>query len=111
MLLADELIGAVAGLAGLAVEQGVGKAGYMAGGDPGLGVHDDGGVQTHVIGALLNEFFEPGFFDVVLELNAEGAVVPGICKTAVDLAAGVHYAAVFAPVSYTHLTLPTILLV
>ena len=96
MLLTDELVGAVAGLAGLAVEQGIGEAGHMAGGDPGLGVHDDGGVQTHVVGALLNEFLEPGLLDVVLELNAEGAVVPGVCKTAVDLAARVHEAAVFA---------------
>ena len=96
MLLTDELVGAVAGLAGLAVEQGIGEAGHMAGRDPGLGVHDDGGVKAHVIGALLNELFEPGLLDVVFELNAEGTVVPGVGKSAVDLAAGVHEAAVFA---------------
>ena len=46
MLLTDQLIGAVAGLAGTAVQQGVREAGNVAGGHPGLGVHNDGGIQA-----------------------------------------------------------------
>ena len=44
----------------------------------------------------LNKLLEPCTLDVVLELNAQRAVVPGVCKTAVDLAACVYKAAVFA---------------
>ncbi len=57
MAVADELIGAVAGLAAFAVQQRVGEAGQVAAGDPGLRVHDNGGVQPNVGGALLDEFF------------------------------------------------------
>ena len=93
---ADELVGSVSCLAGLAVEQGVGEAGDVAGGDPGLGVHEDGGVEADVVLALLHELLEPCLLHVVLELHAEGTVVPGVCKPAVDLAARVYKAAVLA---------------
>ena len=96
MLLADELIGAVTRAAGFAVEQGVGEARNVAGRDPRLRVHDNGGVETDVVRALLHELLEPRLFDVVLELHAERAVVPGIGKAAVDLAACVDKAAVLA---------------
>ena len=46
--LTDQLIGTVAGLAGTAVQQGVREAGNVAGGHPGLGVHNDGGIQAHI---------------------------------------------------------------
>ena len=68
----------------------------MAAGHPGLGVHEDGGVQTHVIGVLLDELLPPGFLDVVLELHAQGAVVPGVGKAAVDLTACEDKAAALA---------------
>ena len=96
VLLADELVGTVAGLAGLAVEQGVGEAGHMTGGYPGLGVHDDGCVKTDIVGALLNELLQPCLLDIVFELDAERAIVPAVCKTAVDLTAGIDISAVFA---------------
>ena len=96
VLLGDKLVGSVAGFAGLAVEQRVREAGHVAGGDPGLGVHDDGGVKTDIVGAFLNELLQPGFLDIVLELHAERAVVPAVCKSAVDLAACVNIAAVLA---------------
>ena len=38
--------------------------------------------------------YPPSFLDVVLELNAQGAVVPGVGETAVDLGAGEDEAAV-----------------
>ena len=83
MLGGNELVGTVAGLAGLAVEQRVGEAGHMAGRDPRLRIHDDRGVQTDVVGAFLHEFLEPRLFDVVLEFYAKRAVVPAVGQTAV----------------------------
>ena len=68
----------------------------MAGGDPSLGVHDDGGVKTDIVGAFLNKLLQPGLLDIVLELHAERAVVPAVCKSAVDLASCVNIATVFA---------------
>ena len=70
----------------------------MAGGDPGGGVHQDGGVQTHVIVGLLDKLLQPGLLDVVLELHAQRAVVPGVGQAAVNLGAGVDIAPVFAEV-------------
>ena len=68
----------------------------MAAGHPGLGVHEDGGVLTHVVGVLLHELLPPGLFDVVLQLHAKGAVVPRVGQAAVDLRACEDDAAVFA---------------
>ena len=92
----DELVGAEALLALLAVHQGIGEAGQMAAGHPGLGVHEDGGVLPHVVGVLLHELFPPCLFDVVLQLHAQRAVVPCVGKAAVDLGACEDDAAVFA---------------
>ena len=90
----DELVGAEALLALLAVHQRIGEAGQMAAGHPRLGVHEDGGILSHVVGILLHEFLPPGLFDVVLQLHAQRTVVPGVGKAAVDLAAGEDDAAV-----------------
>ena len=98
MLVADQLVGAMTRLARLAVEQRVGEAGDVTGCDPGLRVHDDGSVETDVVGALLHEFLEPCLFDIVFELHTERTVVPAVCQTAVDFAAGEDKAAVFAEV-------------
>ena len=65
----------------------------MAGGDPGLGVHEDGGVLAHVVGVLLDELLPPGLLHVVLQLHTQRAVVPGVGQTAVNLGAGEHEAA------------------
>ena len=92
----DELVRPEALVALTAVHQGVGKAAQMAGGDPGLGVHEDGRVKAHVVGVLLHEFLPPGFFHVVLQLNAQGTVVPGVGQPSVDLGTGEDKAAVFA---------------
>ena len=92
----DELVGAEAGFALAAVEQRIGEAADVTGSDPGLRVHQDRGVETDVIGAFLNEFLPPGVADVVFELAAERAVVPGVGKAAVNFGAGEDKAAVFA---------------
>ena len=70
----------------------------MAGGDPGLGIHDDRRVEPDVVGAFLHEFLEPGLLHVVFELNAQRAVVPAVGESAVNLAAGEDKAAVFAEI-------------
>ena len=59
-------------------------------------IHDDRSVEADVVWAFLHELLQPYLFDVVFELNAERAVVPGVCKAAVYLASGIHIAAVFA---------------
>ena len=92
----DELVGAEALLALLAVHQGIGEACQMTAGHPRLGVHEDGGVLPHVVGVFLHELLPPGLLDVVLQLHAQGAVVPCVGKAAVDFGACKDDAAVFA---------------
>ena len=89
-------VGPVAHLAGLAVDERVVEGGDVAGGDPDLRVHQYRRVETDVVGVLLDELLPPGLFDVVLELRTEGAVVPAVGKTAVDLAPGVDEAPILA---------------
>ena len=91
-----QLVCAVTHLAGLAVDQRIVEGGHVAGGNPHLGIHQDGGVQAYVVGVLLNEFLPPGTLDVVLQFNAEGAVVPGVGKTAVNFGACINKTSVFA---------------
>ena len=96
--IADQLIGTVTCLAGLAVQQGIAEACHVTGGDPGLGIHDDGCIQTHIIGAFLHKLLHPCLFDIILELDAQRTVIPAVCQTAVHLTAGIHKAAVFAEI-------------
>ena len=83
----NQLVGPEALLALLTVHQGIGKAAQMAGGNPSLRIHQNGGVEPDVVGILLNKFFPPGLFHVVLQLNAQRTVIPGVGKTAINLAA------------------------
>ena len=92
----DDLVRAETLMALAAVHQRVGEAAEVTGGDPGLGIHQNGGVQTDVVGVLLHELLPPGALDVVLQLRAERTVVPGVGETAVDFAARENEAAVFA---------------
>ena len=92
----DHLVGTEALVALAAVHQRVGEAAQMAGGDPGLRVHQDRGVEADVVAVLLNELLPPGALDVVFQLHAQRAVVPGVGEAAVDLGAGEDEAAVFA---------------
>ena len=92
----DQLIGAEALVTLAAVHQGIGEAAEVTAGHPGLGIHQDGSVQAHVVGVLLDELLPPGVLDILLQLRTKRAVVPGVGKAAVDLAAGEHEAPVFA---------------
>ena len=88
----NELVRAVPGVAALAVDQRIVEGRHVAGGHPDLRVHEDGGVETHVVGVFLHKLLPPRALDVVLQLHAERAVVPGVCKAAVDLGARVNKA-------------------
>ena len=92
----DELVGAVAHLAGLAVDERVIERRHVAGSHPDLRVHEDSGVEPDVVGVFLHELLPPRALDVVFQLHAERAVVPGVGEAAVDLGTGVHKAAVLA---------------
>ena len=91
-----ELIGSESGLTLLTVHKRIRKAAHVSGRHPRFGVHQDRRVESHVVRALLDEFFPPRLFDVVLELDAERAVVPGVGESAVYLRAGVYEAPALA---------------
>ena len=84
----DDLVGAEALLALLTVHQGVREAAHMAGGHPHLGIHQDGGVQTHVIGVLLDKLLPPCLLHIVFQFHTQRTVVPGVGQAAIDLRAG-----------------------
>ena len=79
----------------LTVHQRVGKSAQMSGCHPGLGIHQDRAVHTHIIRGLLNELLPPGFFYVILQFHAKIAVIPRIRQTSVDLGAGIYEASRF----------------
>ena len=97
----NQLVRPLTGAAALAVHQGVGEVAHMPGGNPGGGVHEDGGIQTHIVFGLLDELLQPCLFYIVLELHTQRAVVPCIGKTAVDFGTGIHKAPVLTQV-YHH---------
>lgn len=91
-----QVILAEALFAGFAIDERVGEVGDMAAGDPGGGVHEDGGIESFDIVALINHGAPPGFFDIAFEFDPDGSVIPGAAKSAVDLAALENDAAAFA---------------
>ena len=93
--LIDKIIRAEAHLALLAVEQGIGEAGYMTARFPNPGMHEDIGVDFKAVMTLLNEALAPGLLDVVLEPCAKRAVIPCVGETAVDFRPSENVAPVF----------------
>ena len=65
-----DIVSSLSCLALLAVDKGIRETAYVTGCHPCLGVHDDSGIETYVIRALLHELLPPCGLDVVLELNA-----------------------------------------
>ena len=94
----QDVVRAVAPLGGPAVHHGVREAAHMTAGHPGLGVLNNGRIDAddveHVsIGAdrgTLHHVAPPTIAQVVLELGAQGAIVPEAVEASVDLAGGVH---------------------
>ena len=92
----DQLIRAKARLAGLAIHQRVVEVADVAARHPNLTVHQNRAVDADVVLVLLHELLPPRALDVVLELNAQRAVIPRVGQTAVDFGAGEHEAAALA---------------
>ena len=72
-------------MVGLALDQRVAERADVPGRHPHLRVHEDPGIEPDDVVALLDHRPPPGALDVVLELDAEGAVVPDRVDAAVDL--------------------------
>ena len=88
----DEVVGTVSGLTGLAVHQRIGETAQVTGCHPCLRIHDNGGIQSHVIRGFLDELFPPCTLDVVFQLYAQRTVVPGVSQTAVNFRTRVYKA-------------------
>ncbi len=87
VFLLDELIGAVAGFAGFAVDHRVVEGGDVTRRLPNLRVHEDRGVQADVRRGFLDEFLPPHRADVPFHLHPKGTIVPRIGQPAVNLRA------------------------
>ena len=83
-------------MAGLAFDQRIAERADVARRHPHLRVHQDARVEAHDVVPLLDHRPPPGALDVVLELHAEGPVVPHGVDAAVDLRAGEDEAAPLA---------------
>ena len=89
----DEVVGAATAFARAAVHERVGKSAQMTGRLPSTSVHEYCAVQPEVVFALGHELAPPRFFDIVVQLHADGSVVPGVGEAAVNLAAREDYSA------------------
>ena len=86
----NKIVGTVTSLALLTVHKRIGKSSDMTGSYPSLRIHKDSTVKTDIILVFLNEFLEPSLLDIIFKLNAERAVVPCVCKTAVNFTACIN---------------------
>ncbi len=91
-----QVVGPEALVARLALRQRVGEGVDVTGRDPDVARQDDCRVQPDDVLAALDHRPPPLAPDVLLQLDAERAVVPGGAGTAVDLAAGVDETAPLA---------------
>ena len=90
---AGELVEPEPAVVGRALDERIAERADVAGRDPDLRVHQDPGIEPDDVVALLDHRPPPGPLDVVLELDAEGPVVPHGVDAAVDLARGEDEAA------------------
>ena len=94
----EQVVGAVPLVTDLALGERVGEVGDVPAGLPHLTGEDHARVQAHDVLALLHHRPPPLALDVVLQLHAERAVVPGRAQAAVNLAGRVHETAPLAQV-------------
>ena len=90
IIILNQLVCAETLLTLLTVHQWIRKSAQMAAGYPCLGIHQNRTVHSYVVWAFLNKLLPPGFLYIVFKLNTQIAVIPGICKTAVDLRTRVY---------------------
>ena len=88
-----EFVEAVASLAGGALNEWIAEGADVARRLPHLRVHQDAGVESNNLVALLHHAAPPGALHIVLQFDAEWAVIPHRVDAAVDLGAGVDKAA------------------
>ena len=88
-----QFVEAVASLAGGALNEWIAEGADVARSLPDLWVHQDAGVESDHFVALLHHAAPPGALHIVLQLYAEGAVIPHRVDAAVDLGARVDKAA------------------
>ncbi|OEI70008.1 putative transcriptional regulator [Curtobacterium sp. ER1/6] len=81
----DEVVLAEPVVAVQALDERVGEGRDVPGGLPHLAGQDDGGVEADHVAAAADEPLPPLALDVLLELHAEGPVVPRRARSAVDL--------------------------
>ena len=96
MLLGVAFLKLVRTLALMAVEafhQRIVEDGHVAGCDPHGGRQDDGGIHAHHVATGDDHGTPPFALDVVLQRNAERAIIPGGTGSTVDFAGGEHEAA------------------
>ena len=92
----DEIVGAIAFLGVLVVDERVVERRDMAACNPCLGMHEDGGVYAHDILVQTRHGVPPVFLYVVLEFDAHLAVVVNRRQAVVDFAARENEAVLFA---------------
>ena len=86
----NDLIRAESLMTFLTVHQRIGEAAQMAAGYPGLRIHQDRAVHTHIVGALHHELLPPCLLDIILKFHTQIAEIPRIRQPAVNLGTGVH---------------------
>ena len=91
-----DLVGAEAGLAAFAIDQGVGEVDFMTRGLPDGAVHEDGAVEADDIAAGGDVVMPPGVLDIAEEFDAQRAVIPRAIEAAVDFGAGIDKPSAFA---------------
>ena len=72
----------------------------MAARFPHFRIHQDRRIDAAHVVAILHEHAPPELLDIILELDAQRAVVPGAGEAAVDLGAGIDEAAPLAQGDY-----------
>ena len=89
------MVGTGAGVAGTAIDHGVGKTGDVTRGFPDLATANDGRVEPHHVSTTGDKKFPPQVFDFLFEFGTERAIIPSVGEPAVDVAPGVEKAATF----------------
>ena len=74
----------------LTVHQRIRETAEMSGSHPRLRIHQNRTVHTDIVRILLNKFLPPCSLDVILQFDAQIAVVPCICKSAVNLRSRIY---------------------
>ena len=86
--LLDQMVGPESALAGLAVDQRIVEVDDVTRRLPDAWVHQDPGIEADHVAPPVDEGPPPELLDVVLQLDAERAVIPGVGQTAVNIGSG-----------------------